>query len=107
MFVLKFAEINTINEALKLVGYTIFISAAAEEQITGEEFVGYIVKDMKGVVWGEIINMETNSLNKTLEIQGDNDILYVPFDDSIVKEIDEVEGIIIIDPPSGLKELNK
>ena len=107
IYVLKFVNINSINEALRLVGYTIFISSASKESIKRGGIVGFIVKDINGQSWGEIVNIETGSLNKILEVRDQNDVYYVPFNDVIVKEIDEEEGIVFIDPPEGLRDLNK
>jgi 16S rRNA processing protein RimM len=105
--VVKFTNINTINEALKFVGYTVFGSLVAKENVKKPDLVGFTVTDIHGRHWGEIVNVETTPLNKTLEIRDADDVLYVPFDDSIIKEIKKKERVVVIDPPEGLKELNE
>ena len=69
----------------------------------------FMVKDMNGQLWGKVKNIEADNLNKLLEVQDEekNDLYYVPFTDTIVKEINKEKGLIVIDPPDGLKELNK
>ena len=110
-FVVKFTGINTINEALKLVGYSIYKhnSEAGDIKNENNEMKDFMVKDVNGQLWGKVKNLEADNLNKLLEVQDEekNNVYYVPFTDTIVKEINKEEGIIVIDPPNGLKELNK
>jgi 16S rRNA processing protein RimM len=111
--VVKFVGINTINEALKLVGYSIYVhdSSTGDSENENKKIMDFIVKDMNGHLWGKVKDIETDSLNKLLEVHGNNEdennVYYVPFTDTIVKEIDKEKRIIVIDPPNGLKNLNK
>ena len=109
--VVKFSGINTINEALKLVGYSIYRQNAEAGDIKNEDnkMKDFMVKDVNGQLWGKVKNLEADTLNKLLEVQDEekNNVYYVPFTDTIVKEINKEKGIIVIDPPGGLKELNK
>ena len=105
--VVKFTNIDTIHESLKLVGYTLVGSLLAEEKTKKQGLIGFTVTDIHGRCWGKIVNVETTSLNKILEIQGADDMLYVPFDEAIVKDIKKKDRVVIIDPPDGLKEVNK
>jgi len=107
--ILKFIDINTINDALKLVGYSIYGTQPGGKNVqTTRIQTDFIVKDTHGCLWGQVKDIESSGLNQTLEVEdNDGDIIYVPFADSIVTEIDREKGIIIIDPPDGLKELNK
>jgi 16S rRNA processing protein RimM len=118
-WVFKFVDINTINDAYKLVGYSIYstktstspgnsANAANEQATKGVEFT---VIDISGCVWGKVKHLETygvNDTNQILELVGDEgDVIYVPFSEGIVKNIDREKKIITIDPPEGLKGLNK
>ncbi len=109
--VVKFAGINTINEALKLVGYSIYVhdSSTRDSEKKNKKIKDFIVKDMKGQLWGKVKDIEADSLNKLLEVQDENEdnVYYVPFTETIVKKIDIEKRIIVIDPPNGLKDLNK
>jgi 16S rRNA processing protein RimM len=116
--VLKLKGIDSINDALRIVGYSVYIEKSAEGkesdipgEITGEvpPLEGYAVKDLHGDQWGDVIYFETGSSNKLLEVQGENenDVYYVPFTPSIIKKIDKKKHLIIIDPPDGLKSLNQ
>lgn len=123
--ILKLKGIDSINEAFKIVGYSVytFISpdyAAGDEVKTVEfdllekegetaDLEGYDVKDVNGNRWGRVIYFDTDSSNHLLEIQDEDaaEVYYVPFTDTIIKKIDKETQLIIIDPPNGLKDLNK
>lgn len=105
--VFKFKDINTINDAFKLVGYSIYANKI-DVQDTNTDIVNFMVTDMQGNLWGSVKNIETSGFNRLLEVEAPGgDIIYVPLVDTIVKEIDEEKKIILIDPPEGLKDLNK
>lgn len=121
-YVLKIAGIDSINDALKLVGYSIYspknemntftidTDSDIESDTDYPELTDFIVKDTEGDVWGKVVRLETGSINILLEVEAENgsdEIYYVPFNDTIVTEIDHDNRIIIIDPPAGLKDLNK
>ena len=105
--VLKFVNINAIDDALKLVGYSIYVSKGSTNTIKSDGIVGFTVKDMDDNIWGKVKRVEIYRLNKFLEIQNNDDVYYVPFYGEIVKEINKKEKLIRIDPPKGLKDLNK
>lgn len=115
--VIKLKGIDSINEALKLIGYSVFTETKGEkndpnstvEGSDGSELAGFLVKDLNGDQWGNVISFETDSLNQLLEIQDEHEteIYYVPFTETIIKEIDREKRLILIDPPDGLKSLNK
>ena len=105
--VFKFKDTNTINDAFRLVGYSIYANKT-DTQDTNIDIVKFMVKDMQGNIWGIVKNIEDSGINQLLEVESPTgDVIYVPIADSIVKEIDEEKKIILIDPPEGLKDLNK
>lgn len=115
--VIKLKGIDSINGAFKLVGYAVYAetdekgndSNIPAEDNESAQLAGFLVKDVNGELWGNVISFETDSFNKLLEIRDENetDIYYVPFTETIIKEIDKKKRLIIIDPPDGLKSLNK
>lgn len=115
--VIKLKGIDSINGALKLVGYAVYAETSDNwndpnipaEDSKDAELEDFLVKDLNGELWGKVISFETDSFNKLLEIQDkdDADIYYVPFTETIIKEIDKDKRLIMIDPPDGLKSLNK
>lgn len=115
--VLKLKGIDSITEALKLVGYSVYAVTDEkgnsidnrDENDDEPQLEGFSVRDVNGDLWGQVIYFEADSVNKLLEIQGEKetDVYYVPFTDTIIKQIDEEKRLIIIDPPDGLKSLNE
>ena len=105
--VFKFKDTNTINDAFKLVGYSIYANKT-DTQDTNTGIIDFMVKDMQGNLWGSVKNIENSGFNRLLEVETPGgDMIYVPAADSIVKKIDEERKVILIDPPDGLKDLNK
>jgi 16S rRNA processing protein RimM len=104
--VLKFKDINTINDALKLVGYRVYsqsVEAAQEESV-----LQFTVTDVQGNLWGIVTDLDSSSINLLLEVEDpEGDVIYVPFSDAIVKTINKDKKVIVIDPPEGLRDLNK
>ena len=105
--IVKFQGIDTINDALKLVGYSLEIADLDDTLIENENMEKFMVMDLEGQIWGQINKFQNFSHNQIMEIQNGEDIYYVPFVEEIVKKIDKIEKTIIIDPPLGLKNLNK
>jgi len=119
VWVLKLLGTDTISDAYKLVGYSLYRTKISsppgeadnpfiEPAAAGSEFT---VEDVSGSVWGKVKHMETCGVyaaNQILEVVGDQgEVIYVPFSEGIVKKIDRKKKIITIDPPEGLKGLNK
>jgi len=104
--VAKFDISNSINDALRLVGYEVYIQNFAKESST-PDIMGYSVSDLNGINLGIISNIDFTGSNKLIEVYDGVDYIMVPFSDSIVVEIVEKEKKVILDPPEGLMELNK
>jgi 16S rRNA processing protein RimM len=106
--VFKFCDTNTINEAFGLVGYSIYATPTDGQENKDRTLVNYLVKDAEGLVWGSIKAIDSSGFNPLLEVATpEGEMIYVPFVDEIVKEIDEETKILHINPPGGLKDLNK
>ncbi len=105
-YVLKFQDSLSINDALKLVGYSVF--SKSDDTRTDDSLLEFTVTDLQGQLWGTVKDLQASGLNQLLEVEDpDGDVIYVPFSDKIVKTIDREKKKIVIDPPDGLKELNK
>ncbi len=105
---LKFKGVDTINEAFRLIGYSIFKLITPEEagiETPNDTIDDFVVKDLNGQVWGTVVDINVASLNKLIEVQDGEKSYFVPFVDEIVKEINREKREILIDPPPGLKEL--
>jgi 16S rRNA processing protein RimM len=104
----KFRGIDSINAAYKLVNYSVYSTRTPPPAGLETEIIDFAVKDTAGEVWGNVQVIEAFSLNQVMEVAGPGgDVFYVPFTSEIVREIDHEKRLIIIEPPAGLKELNK
>lgn len=106
-FILKLLNINTLNKAFQLVGYSMYGSGVNYEQSDVGNIIGFIVRDIHGIYWGTVLGIKNFGLNMVLEIEHNNDIIYVPFNNKILVDIRKEEKLIILDPPDGLLNLNK
>ncbi len=104
----KFKNHDSIASAYKLIGYLVYLKDAIEaEQFIKETLVDYRVIDLSGDQWGIVINDLDEGYNHILEVDNQGEILYIPYTEAIIKEIDQDKMTIHIDPPDGLKDLNR
>lgn len=104
--ILKFHHIDSIKEAYRLIGYVIYI---ADEKIRKEDkhLIHFEVRDIHSNRWGTVRAIKEFGLNKILEISDNDQTVYVPWDKDIILEIQDTERVIVIDPPDGLRDLNR
>jgi len=106
--ILKFLNVNSIGSAYKILGYEVHLVTPITKKNLEPDLIDFQVKDLSGSLWGKVKHIKMGDYNQLLDVEASNgDIIYVPFHQSIIKEIDDRMKIIIIDPPEGLKELNK
>jgi ribosomal 30S subunit maturation factor RimM len=107
--VMAFSDAHNIGEALRFVGCTLWadVPEAAAEPPDG--FLGFQVFDLQGECWGTVESQPQFSLNHLLEIRdaASGATVYVPWHESLVVKIDRRGKSIVIDPPAGLRDLNK
>jgi 16S rRNA processing protein RimM len=106
-FILKLVSINTIREAFKLVGYSLYGIGIQGKESAVEDIIDFKVKDLDNVYWGIVFDIKKFGLNVILEIRNNDNTIYVPFDETIVIEIQKERKTIILDPPEGLFNLNQ
>lgn len=104
--IVKFDISNSINEALGLVGYDVY-SRELRADISSQSLEGYSVFDINGLGWGNVCKVDLAGPNKMIETFDGEELVIIPFDDSIILKINSSEKTILIDPPDGLKNLNK
>jgi ribosomal 30S subunit maturation factor RimM len=106
--IVKFNDTNSINDALRLVGYSIYSLRPEDENEIDRSVVDFVVKHVDGSPWGKVNYLDDSGANQILEvIDDDGEVIFVPFSEGIVVDIDREKRIITIDPPDGLKDLNK
>jgi 16S rRNA processing protein RimM len=107
--IITFNGVNSINEALKIVGYSLYGDSIVIKKKRLATVLGFSVFDGQGNCWGKVKSQPQYSLNQLLEVEDmqTGEIVYVPWHDSIVKKIDRRAKSIFIDPPQGLRDLNR
>jgi len=104
---IKFFDINTIEEANQLRGYTLNVLRSDLPKLSKNEYylndlVGYRVMDSTSKVYGNVNSVLTLPANNVLNIiNGDKEYL-IPLIQDVVVDVDQDKEIIIIDPLEGL-----
>ena len=104
--IMKLNISNSINDALRLVGYDVYLEKI-EKEIGAPDLKGYSVADTTGLNWGVVDHVDFTGMNRLIEVRNGNEFISVPYTDSIVLDIDKKGRKILIDPPDGLRDLNK
>ncbi|KAI5670765.1 hypothetical protein M9H77_11129 [Catharanthus roseus] len=130
-WIIRFDEIDSVDQALKLVGSTILVREEDRPELEEGEFytrdlVGMtvIIKET-GEPVGTVVNVFNSGANDLLHVElrsslgisnpngklekksGDaGPLVWIPFVEAIVPDIDLVKREMLITPPKGLLELN-
>ena len=107
--IITFSGVASINEALRIVGYSLYADVSADKKKPMASVLGFSVLDVQGDCWGKVKAHPQHSLNQLLEVEDgqSGEIFYVPWHESIVKKVDRRAKTILIDPPQGLRDLNR
>ena len=105
--ILKFKDIHSIEDAYRLIGYSIYTMEKVKVRVPSS-LVNFSVKTVSDELWGTVFKEIIKTKNTYLEVKNHkNEIFYIPKVDEIIIKIDEEKKEIIIDPPQGLKNINK
>lgn len=106
--VLALSGVDGIPAALRLVGCELW--AEAPPAAAGEDpgLLGFRVFDRQGECWGIVTAQPRFSLNQVLEVTDERSgrTVLVPWHEELVVRLDRAAGVLVIDPPPGLRELN-
>ena len=107
--IVRFLGVNSIEEAFRLVGYSLFWDVKKPQDIPPAEnqLVGYRVEDLQGNAWGKIVGIEHHGLNVVFEAVHHGDHYLIPANSAIFRAVMEDEKKVVIDPPDGLRDLNR
>lgn len=111
-FLLKLEEIDSFDEASRLVGAEVQVSeselSALEEDVFYQfDLIGCRVITLTGDVVGQIARIIPAAGNDLLEVKRDNREVLIPFTEHICVKVDIKGKRIVIDPPEGLLDLNE
>jgi len=107
--IMAFNGIHSIGDALRLVGCSLYAEVLVAKTRRAGSMIGFRVSDLQGNFWGTVKAQPQFSLNELLEIEdaAAGGTVYVPWHESLVVKIDRRGMTIVIDPPAGLRDLNK
>ncbi len=106
-FVLKIKGIDSIGEAFKIVGYSLFLKSVNFLPEQKPDWNHFAVRDIRDVFWGNVRGIRKNGLSQVIECEHAGEIIYIPVCDEIIREVSIERRLIIIDPPQGLRKLNR
>ena len=100
----KFQGVNSILEAEKIVGHTLFVQADAEDKINliSKNILGYSVVTDSGYEVGILQDVMWLPNNDAYVIQSDKKEYLVPIIPEVIKKLDHKSQKIIISPMDGL-----
>ena len=109
-FLLSLKGVGTREDAEAIRGRYVLlprenIEVLAEGEVFYHQLLGMQVLTLSGVVVGTIEEVYELRPADLLEVRGPAGTCFVPFLESIVKEVDTDTRTMIIDPPEGLLEL--
>ena len=107
--IMAFSGAHNIGEALRLVGYSIYADVPETKARRAGSLLGFRVFDLQGNCWGTVAAQPQFSLNQLLEVldAATGETAYVPWHENLVVKIDRRAKTLSIDPPAGLRDLNK
>ena len=100
----KFEGVNSVSEAEKIVGQTIFIEAQSEDEINliGKDLLGYDVFAESGDYVGTLKDVMWLPGNDAYVIKNGEKEILIPVIPEVVKGVDHETGVIAISPMDGL-----
>lgn len=107
---IKFERIDDANAAARMAGIEVYFPLHLAEQAQDGElswntFVGMQVVDEQTGMLGEIVHVNTQTLNTLFEIEGPRGSLLVPAQEEFIVDLDRQERILTVDLPDGLLDL--
>jgi 16S rRNA processing protein RimM len=108
ILLMKIEDVDTIEEADKLVGTEIFIESKKFDGIetdANEGLVGYAVTDHEKGVIGKVAGVMETAQHPILEVEFEEKVILIPWVKEIVKEIDDKAKTIQVETPDGLIDL--
>ena len=100
----KFEGVNSVSDAEKIVGQTIFVEAQSEDGINliGKDLLGYDVLAESGDFVGTLKDVMWLPGNDAYVIKNGEKEILIPVIPEVVKGVDHETGVIVISPMDGL-----
>lgn len=100
----KFQGVDTLNDAEKIVGKTLYVKASPDDNINmiSKDLIGYDVVTNKGDVVGQLKDVMWLPTNDAYVINSGSKEYLIPIIPEIVKHFDHELHMIVIVPMDGL-----
>lgn len=107
----KFADIDTKEAASELTGCDVFfpkhLSDRGENELTWDEIKGFDIVDTSHGNIGKVADIDESTVNVIMEVEtSKGNIVLVPANENLIKEVDPENRRIVVDLPEGLVDLN-
>lgn len=107
----KFTDIDTKEAASELTGCEVFfpkhLSDREEDDLTWDEIKGFEVVDANHGNIGNVVSIDESTVNVIMEVEtAKGNIILVPANENLIKEVDPENRRIVVDLPDGLVDLN-
>ena len=107
--IVKIADINDKNKALKFVDCKIFIlndkKSKNKHNFSNSDLIGYTVNNQDGIEVGKISNFMDIPSNFLVCINYNNKEILIPFNEKLIVDFDKNKKIIILNIEEGLFNL--
>lgn len=110
--VLKLGGYDSVEQARGLVGRELFIPASASTPAPSGRYYAYQLEGLEvrladGRVVGTVTSVLSQGPQSLLVVEGHDGEVLVPVVPAICRELDEEAGVLVIEPPEGLLEVNR
>jgi len=109
--VLKFCGVDSINEAEQLKGWEVQVPTESRLTLEGQEvyhsdLIGCRVRE-HGEELGIVASIEQRTGTPLLVVSTEQGELLIPFATEICRVVDTARGVVEVELPEGLRELNR
>jgi 16S rRNA processing protein RimM len=106
----RFEDVDTEDEADKLVGLQVFLPLTMLPKLSGNKFyyhevIGFEIEDKRIGVFGKIISINDSSAQPLFEVVNGSVEILIPMIDQFLVKIDRENKKVIMDLPEGLVEM--
>jgi 16S rRNA processing protein RimM len=109
--VAKFTGIDDRNMSETLAGFEVWVPEDALPELEPDEFYWHEMQGLQVVTaagrsLGKVTSLMTTGAHDVLVIKGGGQEFLVPAANDIIVKLDKQDGVLVIDPPPGLLEIN-
>ena len=109
--IMKLEGVETSEQARRFTGIEVFFPVkhadrTPDEELTWDYFRGFRMEEIHHGTLGEIIHVDTSTINTLFIVNHNGEELLIPAQDSFIVDIDRQHRVITTDLPEGLLSLD-